>query len=303
MGLKRRWLIQGASQEAERRSEADAKAKADAAEKARLAQLAKEQAQRQTPLVEHAPATIGNVLPIPAERLPFAGDENTLHKFPARRPPVTRFEEFNWFLFRASIGAPPDWPETLERDFATNIRVEDREILETKVRLRLRPQRPVIIDRLGWWATTSERLEMDPDMDDPLADLYLSLPAERRPIVVSLVPGVGPSGSLLFLRYGFETLTLFPRQLEPYPQEALAYVLEAFTNEQRKEWQGFSVARMRKELNPKYRAVQQATQTLREAQQIAQKMAHENRFVRLYNLVEGPDNVSSEPAKDGGAAT
>lgn len=113
--------------------------------------------------VEVPPPPEGNVFEILTERTPDLEDER-LHLFPDRPKPVTRFEEFNWFLFIPHIRADATGAlkETIVSDFPSVLHMKDGTQLTRIIYERLRPMYPVIHDSLGWWASTSSRLEMFP---------------------------------------------------------------------------------------------------------------------------------------------
>lgn len=271
-----------------------------AAERARLAaieaeereerereRLRLEEERRKAALVELLPPPEGNVLEVPSESTDLDEFPDTVHIFPDRITPITRFEELNWRLFVASFADTREvWPETSTNDFPTRLTFKTSGELATSIAIRLRPKYPVIVDRRGWWAASSSRLEMSPDDPDLIADLYLSMPAERRPVVVSYSVSE-PNMAISFYRYGFQPFHLFESQIQPYPVDALRYIFDAFTGD-RNGWKWFSIARMRQHVLRTNRRVEEQVKIAQEKDAEKKRVAHANRFAALWDTVERP---------------
>lgn len=113
------------------------------------------------------------------------------------------------------------------------------------IKAQLRPAYPTIFDPDGIFALNSAMLEREPFLSNAIVDAYLGIPAERRPVVVSVIPPNKEGGKqLVFCRYGFEDFRLQLDFLNPNWPTSLRLVLSAFLGTPL-EWSNFSHARLR----------------------------------------------------------
>ena len=230
----------------------------------------------------------GNVRPVGSEWNATPPDpeiSTDAHVFPERKAAITPYEEFNWklFLVTGETALLHVWPETLVQDFAPIIRVPAKTAF-AEARKRLRPHYPVIFDWTGNWAVAAARLERDPAYTDPVISAYMSIPQERRPVVVSVIsPEKENANVLTCMRYGFADYTFDTGFLQPYTHDGLVYLMSALSGS-KEQWLWFSRARLRKAVLEDNRK-QESVRNFLEAEVAEQKkIEHTNRFNALWDL-------------------
>lgn len=231
----------------------------------------------------------GNIRPMVGEERDPDPLPSELHMFPDRDPPETRFEELNWRLFVATRSPEVSLnalPKTTIDDFPTRLEFSTDAELIAICEKYLRPGYPVIIDYYGWWAKASTMLEYDNFYEDPCVTAYLALPAEQRPVIVSLAAPREP-GELVIMRYGFEHFHVRHDHLRPLMTQSYRNLFRALLGT-RTDWTWFSIARMRKSVTVEDRNARQLANALIVATETQRKQAaakkHANRFVALWDL-------------------
>lgn len=231
----------------------------------------------------------GNIRPIVGEERDPDPLPSDLHMFPDRDPPETRFEELNWRLFVATRSPEKSLnalPKTTIDDFPTRLEFSTDAELIALCEKHLRPGYPVIVDYYGWWAKASAMLEYDNFYEDPCITAYLALPAEQRPVIVSLAAPREP-GELIIMRYGFEHFRVQRDHLRPLMTQSYQNLFRALLGT-RTDWTWFSIARMRKSVTVEDRNARQLANALIVATENQRKHSaakkHANRFVALWDL-------------------
>lgn len=239
---------------------------------------------------------IGNVRPNKAEWGQLS-DLTQAYSFPSRPPPVTRYEDLNRRLFVFTEAAKPlpnaKLPLRAIDDHATAITCSAGGLAKA-VQVELRCAYPVIIDRAGWFASASRTLEHNPNAANALVDIYLRIPEERRPVIVSFAVGDKSQNAFTLCRHQFEDLRFETRFLTPYLEQSFSYLLEQFLQE-RTTWLWFSAARLRAHVANLNKAPEEARARL-------ESVLQTNNFALLWNLRLEPQLTANTPHETQGSS-
>lgn len=221
---------------------------------------------------------VGNVKP---EKSEWGTEPETskAYVFPERTPAVTRYEDLNrrLIVLTESSTVMHSWSLPLRAldDHPVHVSCTVR-TMHQAIKNELRCAYPVIIDPLGWFAAASRELERNPYFNNSLVQAYLSIPEQRRPVVVSHAKPLEKANKLGFLRYEFQDYSLDVSFLNPHSEQSIAYVFEQFL-QPRDVWLWFSPARLRKHITDLNRP-------LVEAKSLLQQVLTTNNFAMLWKL-------------------